>query len=125
MSKHNNNAESASNANPLIIIREIRINLPPDHITPSELHQINMKTDYGRISIIFNHDDNSPEGWKMILKCNKYGNEFSTISIKAHYTWHNDINTHYDLLCPYCPKTFSQRASLNRHIWQNMPIPKK
>ena len=106
---------------PTTISLETRIRLPLEHLTPSELHPINMEVDYGRISIIFNHIEHNPDDWNMILRCNKCGNEFNTIaSIKVHNTWHNDINTHYDLLCPYCPQTFSQRPSLNSNLYDKI-----
>ena len=59
-------------------------------LTKSELHQINMEIEYGRISLIYRHGDNSSTNkdfWGMIHKCNKCGDEFGKISsIRVHYT---------------------------------------
>ena len=52
------------------------------------------------------------------LKCNKCGDEFAKISsMEVHYNWRNDIDNRDNLLCPYCPQLFSQRSSLNRHLY--------
>ena len=107
-SKHDNTAQT-NNTDPLAIIPAPRINLPIEHITPIELHQINMEVGYGRICINFNRSDNVPNNWNMILKCNKCGDEFKTIDgVKVHYAWRNDINVHCDAVFP-----ISRKRSVN------------
>ena len=69
-------------------------------VTKTETHQTSMGIYYGRISAIAHRIDtfgNDEDKRETVLTCNNCGQEFNRIcSMKAHYTWQNDINNNYN-----------------------------
>ena len=56
--------------------------------------------------------------WGKEHVCNKCGFVRNTkIGIKVHLArTHNELETHYDLNCPYCTGVYRTLQSLNRHL---------
>ena len=92
------------------------------HVEKENDITINMEIDYGRIRLQFNSDAYNPDRLIRVLVCTKceYENETKG-GIKVHLTKkHNEIHYHYNVNCPFCPKTFVDLGTLNRHIYKKL-----
>ena len=82
-----------------------------------------MEIEYGRMSTIYRRVGNfdNEDNWDMMLSCNKFDEEFGKVSrVSAHYTWHSDVDSHYDLTRPYSPRQLSLGRSLSRHLYDKL-----
>ena len=88
----------------------MRVELPND-IT------LQMEIDYGRIKIIQRCHNNSTIRYIICIRSN-YGNKTKG-GIKTRLERsRNSIQLHYDLKCPYFPKTYRDSGPINRHLYK-------
>ena len=92
------------------------------HIEKENDITIQMEIDYGRIRMQFNQDETNPTNMQRVLICTKCEYENKTKGgIKVHLTKkHNEVQIHYNVKCPFCPKTFVDIGTLNRHIYKKL-----
>ena len=116
-SKHNNeNNDNRVAQNP----QDTNVNNienEPDH---SGRELINREIDDGGVRLIYQSACEAENTLKRALKikCVERGQEFTRIkNINQHQTWHNDLNKNYDTISPYCPRNFSRRSTINRHLY--------
>ena len=76
-----------------------------------------MEADYGRIKISYKNINYINKRFLICQHCH-YENETKG-GIKTHLARkHNPLQHHYNLYCPYCPKTYRDLGSINRHIYK-------
>ena len=75
------------------------------------------EVDYGRIKTYHIYDEIN-QNWPKEHMCLSCGfTREKKIGILVHLArMRNDLETHYDLTCPYCPGIFRTLQSLNRHL---------
>ena len=81
---------------------------------------IKMEIDYGRIKILYKN--NMQNLLTRFLICNVCLYENTTKGgIKTHLAKkHNQLQLHSNLNCPYCPKSYIDLGSLNRHLYKKL-----
>ena len=79
---------------------------------------LQMETDYGRVRMHIDIINDIETRYLIYLLCN-YQNT-TKCGIKVHLgRKHNELLRHYDLRCPFCPKSYKDLGSINRHKYKN------
>ena len=78
---------------------------------------LQMETDYGRIRMQIDIENDTETRYVIFLLCN-YQN-VTKCGIKVHLARkHDELQQLYDLKCPFRPKTYKDLSSINRHLYK-------